>query len=118
MLTSSDRRRLIGVLKLLASSSAGERDAAALAAVRIVSATGLSWAEIIAEPEAEPYDEDASGEDGRALAAMLLRWHAAAFNAVELDFLYNAASLHQLTPRQAQWLRRLVKKVRGSAQAA
>ncbi len=47
-LTTADLNRLAGVLGLLGSSHQGERDAAALAADRLVRGKGLEWADILA----------------------------------------------------------------------
>jgi hypothetical protein len=44
---ATTRTKLAKLLGLLSSDHQGERDAAALAAARLVKATGLSWAQII-----------------------------------------------------------------------
>jgi hypothetical protein len=49
-LPTADRSRLVKVLALLDSPRAGERDAAALAAARLVKAAGVSWAQLLAPP--------------------------------------------------------------------
>jgi len=47
-LSPADLNRLAGVLGLLGSSHQGERDAAALAADRLVRGRGLEWTDILA----------------------------------------------------------------------
>jgi hypothetical protein len=122
MLTSSERRRLLSALALLRSPHAGERDAAGAAALRILGAAGVDWAEIIPEAEAkprhEPHDSDASVEDWRSLAASLLRWHSGAFNLAEQDFLSKIGNFPSLSPKQTAWLHRLAERARRSAKAA
>jgi hypothetical protein len=49
-LPAASRSKLTKLLALLDSNHAGERDAAALAAVRLIKAAGLSWAQILAAP--------------------------------------------------------------------
>ena len=46
-LPAADRSRLVKVLALLDSPREGERDAAALAAARLLKAAGVSWAQVI-----------------------------------------------------------------------
>jgi hypothetical protein len=48
-LSKRDRAKLIRILKLLGSDQPGERASAALAAQRLVEASGLTWDEIFAE---------------------------------------------------------------------
>jgi hypothetical protein len=50
-LNRQTRTKLSRVLALLGSDKAGERDAAGLAAHRIIAASGMSWAQILNQPE-------------------------------------------------------------------
>ena len=109
MLSAPGRRRLIGALELLRSPAEGERDAAALAALRILDAARLDWASVIPEPEPDPPHD---GDNWRKLAEALLRSHAAAFNPSELDFLRNVTVLPRISQRQFHWLLRLAERVR------
>jgi hypothetical protein len=52
-LSPDTRRKLVGVLGMLGSDHAGERDAAAQLANRIVRGAGLTWVELIAVPRLE-----------------------------------------------------------------
>jgi hypothetical protein len=53
VLTNPDRERLAKLLGLLGSDHAGERDAAGLAADRLVRAAGLTWSSIVCIPQDE-----------------------------------------------------------------
>lgn len=119
-LSASERRRLLGALALLRSSIAGERDAAALAALRVLDSAGLDWADIIGggEWEAERVRRPQDGGDWRATTASLLRWHLHLFNDVELGFLVNVAKFSSLSPKQHSWLRRLAEKAGRVVRAA
>jgi hypothetical protein len=46
-LSADDRARLIRILGMLGSDFAGERDAAARAAAKLLASRGLGWAEVI-----------------------------------------------------------------------
>lgn len=50
----SARAKLLKVLPLLGSDNAGERDAAALAASRILKGAGPSWGDLLSRPATEP----------------------------------------------------------------
>ncbi|WP_423067925.1 hypothetical protein [Devosia sp. CN2-171] len=52
-LAARERTKLIRILKLLGSDQPGERASAALAAQRLVDASGLTWDEILAERAAQ-----------------------------------------------------------------
>jgi len=49
-LAPRDRERLVSVLNLLSSDKAGERDAAGLAACRLLRARGLGWSDVVVLP--------------------------------------------------------------------
>ena len=121
-LSPSARRRLLGRLALLSSPVPGERDAAALAAARIVAEHDLRWADLIREADAPApllhYAQEPVG--WRAEAAALLRQHHGLFNHVEYDFLHNITTCARISPKQAAWLRRLAEKARraGAGRAA
>jgi len=73
-LASDTRRRLVNVLGMLGSSHAGERDAAGLAAHRIVRGAGLTWDALVTVPRVErqseppPPPRDPPAMDWRELA--------------------------------------------------
>lgn len=49
-LSAPDRERLLKVLGLLSSDHAGERDAAALAAMRFLHERNITWSDVLAAP--------------------------------------------------------------------
>lgn len=53
-LSDHDRERLVRILKLLGSDQPGERDAAALAATRLVASTGMDWDDLLDPASAAP----------------------------------------------------------------
>ena len=53
-LPQPDRAKLAKLLGLLGSNHAGERDAAALAAHRLVQSRGMTWPEVIEPPSSPP----------------------------------------------------------------
>ncbi len=112
MLNASDRHRLLRALALLRSPMQGERDAAALAALRILDAAGLDWGSVIPEPEPELPHDPRDGDGWRELAVGLLRSHAAAFNDKERDFLRNVVRFQRISEAQLNWLLRLAGRVR------
>ena len=69
-LPAAQRAKLVKVLALLDSPREGERDAAALAAARLVQAAGLSWAQILAAP---PVKREPLFSTWRATCAELAR---------------------------------------------
>lgn len=52
-LSSADRTKLAKLLGLLGSAHAGERDAAGLAAERLVRGAGLTWRQVLLDEIAE-----------------------------------------------------------------
>jgi hypothetical protein len=64
VLTNPDRERLAKLLGMLGSDHPGERDAAGLAAHRLVKASGLTWSSIVCIPQDEPeHHADPLGRD-------------------------------------------------------
>lgn len=114
-LTQSDRHKLASILGLLGSSHQGERDAAALAADRLVRGRGLDWSEVLGgseQPPAEPpHRDEASSLRADILACqqfpgLLTQW--------ERQFLETLR--HRgwtVTPKQRRILGEMADKVRG-----
>ncbi len=113
-LNSNDRRRLAGVLARLSSDHAGERDAAALLASRIVRNRDVSWLDVLrAGPPAhtpgtaDPAHNAASGSD----LAVCLR-HLGQLNGWEQQFVRSLARVMQRTPGQARKLAEIADALR------
>jgi hypothetical protein len=116
-LTAAERARLAAILSRLESDHAGERDAAGLAAVRMMKAKGLRLADVIAPepPRLEqrsdgPQDCSSNPDEWRAAAAACLRY-ADWLTGWEKDFLTNIRDRQHLTPKQAACLAGIARKV-------
>jgi len=71
------RKKLVNVLARLASDQAGERQAAAEAAHRLVTAAGLTWEAILlpcAPPPRKPRWRKPAGPSSRELAEIVRRY--------------------------------------------
>ena len=114
-LTAAERRRLIGALGLLASDRAGERDAAALAASRIMQGKALSWDALIASPalpppQPLPYSRPSSRPNSDL---EFCGRHIARLNAWETNFVVSLAQQRRgLTPGQKTKLREIAAELR------
>lgn len=113
-LTSVDRMRLARVLALLGSNHPGERDAAGLAAHRIVQGAGSSWEEVVAQsrmpslpPPADPATSDLQ---------ICLR-HAAHLSAWEREFCQTLTSCLRWSPRQRAKLAEIAGAIRMKGQS-
>ncbi len=114
VLDPSDRRRLAGVLAGLASDHAGERDAAALLASRIVRDRDVSWLHVLqtAPPvhalgAADPCRSAAAGTD----LAVCLR-HLGRLNGWEQQFVRAVATVLRRTPGQSRKLAEIADALR------
>jgi len=105
-LNPDDRRRLAGVLARLSSDHAGERDAAALLASRIVRDRNVTWLDVLradlparAPNTANPHHNAAPGTD----LAMCLR-HIGQLSAWEKQFVQSVATMPRRSPGQSRKL--------------
>jgi hypothetical protein len=118
-LSATQRDKLARLLALLGSNFAGERDAAGLAAHRLVSGAGLTWQQALtpsiaapaasskprAQPEPEPED------DWRALAKNCLNY-SRLITAWECEFLEGLPRFPRLSERQDAVLQKIAAKLR------
>lgn len=113
-MTPAERNRLAGVLGLLGSPHPGERDAAALAADRLVRGRGLSWDALLqaaawpqmrAEPRPPPGGD--LWECARSMH-LLTEWEA--------DFIVSVSQQRSLSGKQKSVLARIAAKVRATGQ--
>src|SRR4051812_41709078 len=72
-LSESGREKLIRILGLLGSAHQGERDAAALAAIRLLQQCDVTWQDVIAQPARANTEPSPLAADWRALAMACLR---------------------------------------------
>ena len=122
-LSADTRRKLVGVLGMLGSYHAGERDVAAQLANRIVRGAGLTWNELMPP---RGWSRDPSR---RALVHLHLRriganWHTAAashprwLSDWERDFLAGLSRWPRLSSKQTAILDRIALKLRSRGVAA
>jgi hypothetical protein len=118
-LSADTRRKLAGVLGMLGSNHAGERDAAAQLANRMIRGAGLTWSELIAVSELgpnphrdpPPYRPPPGPASWRGLA-----WQCAAYpewlSAWEREFLAGLPHRSRLSAKQAAILDRIAGQLR------
>lgn len=113
-LSPDDRRRLAGVLARLSSNHAGERDAAALLASRIVRDRDVTWLDVLradlpahTPAAANPHHNAPSGSD----LALSLR-HIGRLNGWEQQFVRSLATVMRRTPGQARKLAEIADALR------
>jgi hypothetical protein len=106
-LAPADRSRLVAMLGMLGSAHAGERDAAGLAATRLLRDRGLTWADIVlpGAPSAP------SAGDWRQQAAEAARYPGL-LTAWERTFLAKIGHFPRLSEKQQATLAAIVAKVR------
>lgn len=115
-LSPAERNRLAGILGLLGSSHQGERDAAALAADRLVRGRGLAWSDLLGGGDAQPSSQEPPHDEASSLRAdifvcqqfpgLLTQW--------ERQFLETLRRRScALTPNQRRILSEMASKVRG-----
>ncbi len=111
----ADLQRLANVLGLLGSPHAGERDAAALAADRLVRGRGLTWKEILCGSTAPPVRRAASSAPPRGWRAdlTLAQAHLAQLNGWEREFVLSiSANRSSLSPGQQAKLAEIAAELR------
>jgi hypothetical protein len=103
------RTRLSKILPLLSSDKQGERDAAALAAQRILTKAGLSWGDIIA-PTPVPHRAPpwrATCLELQKRPGSLRRW--------EIGFVASLPAFHRISEKQRNILNEIARRVLGGA---
>lgn len=112
-LAPADRARLAGVLALLGSPHAGERDAAALAADRLVRGRGLDWLDVLgAIPPAAASAH--SPPVGHLADLMTCQRRLDLLTAWECAFVVDLADRRKLSERQRDILTKIAAKVRAA----
>jgi hypothetical protein len=101
------RERLVHLCGKFGSDNENERASAASLADRFVHAHGLTWGDVIAAPAATHLQLVIEALSSREELSDL-----------EIDFLRNAAGFGELSPKQQEWLDRIVIKVRTLKAAA
>lgn len=109
------RSRLAKVLPLLGSDKAGERDAAALAAHRILTKAGLSWEQILAGSPPQPR-EPLIGTWRLTCGELMKR--PGALKAWERTFLADLTRFQRISMKQRYVLKEIADRVLGTAMSA
>lgn len=110
-LSADDRRRLAGVLARLASDHAGERDAAANLATRIVRDRNVNWLDVL-QPD-PPAQERSTWPPGGGDLVVCLRW-LGELSPWETGFVLDLRQKHRcpLSPAQAAKLHQIADALR------
>jgi hypothetical protein len=108
-LEAADRTRLAKLLGMLGSVHAGERDAAGLAAHRLVQERDLTWSDILCRPASEQQHAT-----WRGIVQACLR-HPHNLSAWELHFLRDLPRFPRLSPKQKACLVRIADRVLAGA---
>jgi len=104
-LSTPDRSRLV-------SPRAGERDAAALAAARLVKAAGLSWAQILAAP---PVKREPLFSTWRTTCAELQK-RPGSLRPWERSFVADLPAFPRISTKQRYVLNEIAKRVFGDGE--
>lgn len=113
-LAPADRAKLAGVLALLGSPHHGERDAAALAADRLVRGRGLDWRDVLgAIPAAAPAAAH-SPAVGHLADLMTCRRRLDLLTPWEKTFVAGLVDRRKISDRQRDILTKLAAKVRAA----
>lgn len=108
-LSPTDRQRLVKLLGLLGSDYAGERDAAGLAAHRLIRDRGLGWEDVI-EPLQSPGANHPTSQPWRQTVAECLR-QPCALRTWERDFLRSLLNFDRISPKQRSVLGQIADRV-------
>jgi hypothetical protein len=115
-LAEADRTRLAQMLGLLGSELAGERDAAGLAAHRLIRQRGLTWFDVLLPALPPPAHEPASDPlrgDWRAMATACTRFPRL-IDKWEWQFLSGLQRFPRLSSKQHAILLRIVTRLRAA----
>jgi hypothetical protein len=107
-----ERARLAKLLALLGSDHAGERDAAGLAAHRLVQASGAGWSDVVCIPQ-DRAPVDHVGSDWRAVARAVSR-HPRFLNRWEWQFIESLERFTKLSAKQQKALQTIVLRLRAA----
>jgi hypothetical protein len=127
-LTTNERQKLAKLLGLLGSDFAGERDAAGLAASRLVRSAGITWTDVVQpsvqvceqsqrhethQRRPDDRDFDPVGPDWRRTAAACAR-HPLLLNQWEDTFLSGLSKFPRLSSKQRLVLLKIVVRLKAA----
>ena len=113
-LSSTNRIKVAKLLGMLGSNHAGERDAAGLAAHRIVTAAGLSWRQLIT-PQPVEKDIPLRGKWRQTCADCLAK--PGSLKPWEVTFLRELPGFRRLSGKQRYILKEIADRVLGMKQS-
>jgi len=108
-LPAAERSRLVKLLGLLGSDHAGERDAAGLAAHRLLQRLGLSWGDLLSRPREH---KEPLQSVWRTTCADLLK-HPGKLRPWERKFVADLPNFRRLSPKQRYCLAEIAERVLG-----
>jgi hypothetical protein len=111
-LSPPDRERLAKLLGMLGSEHQGERDAAGLAAHRLVTASGLTWSSIVCIPQSEPMHAHHADPLNWRATATRARQFEHLINKWEFEFLAGLPRFPRLSAKQRGTLLAIVSRLR------
>jgi hypothetical protein len=113
ILSNPERERLAKLLGMLGSDHAGERDAAGLAAHRLVKASGVTWSSIVCIPQDAYRRQETSAHDWRSLAMACTRFPLL-WDKWESEFVYGLPRFPRLSIKQGQKLTAIVTRLQAA----
>jgi len=114
-LSAPERAKLVNILGMLASDFDGERAAAGLLASRMLRQAGLTWSDLIGQPETSRRREDVPA-DWRA-DIDLVRRHPQFCTEWEREFAHSIAHRPRISPKQAAVLTRIATAIRAGGKS-
>jgi hypothetical protein len=117
MLSNPEREKLAKLLGLLGSAHQGERDAAGLAAHRLVKASGVKWCDVVCIPQTAPAGRSQhatdpfGGGDWRSIAVACGRYPYL-LNKWEHEFLSGLPRVPRLSAKQSATFTGIVTRLR------
>ena len=114
-LPDSDRTKLAKLLGMLGSAHAGERDAAACAAHRLVQQSGITWHDVVTPPLPQPaiaqrrYQTDHI----RNVDLDFCQYHASACTDWERQFIRSVSMRQSMSQKQRDVVVRIAESLRG-----
>jgi hypothetical protein len=115
-LSPAERRRLVGVLGLLASDQDGERAAAGLLATRLLRSAGVTWDQVIPERSGQLGHSKPAPADWRADLVLAQR-HVRFLRAWEQNFVSGLATFTAPSRKQKTILHEIADSLRARGRA-
>ena len=114
-LPEADRTKLAKLLGMLGSAHAGERDAAACAAHRLVQQRGITWHDVVTPPLPQPAIAQHRYQTDHIQNADLVfcQQHASACTDWEQEFVRSVSMRRSMSQKQRDVVARIAESLRG-----